>query len=147
MKIRHLCFLFMLNANKTFYHVSFKTHVKTNLRMSCSNPLLKMLFCNIGCVRLFLSRNKNTHKSLQVHFLGQNIFSVYLLIRSSELALIELQMHLLIKTLSVGYLNEALLRPRFNKSLNIQISFLVGYFKKRNAFLVYTICYTWNCSL
>ena len=82
------------------------------------------------------------HKSLQVHFLGQNIFSFYLLIRSSELALSELQMHLLIKTLSVGYLNEALLRPRFNKSLNIQISFLVGYFKKRNAFLVYTICYT-----
>ena len=88
---RHLCFPFMLNANKTFYHVL------TNLRMSCSNPLLKMLFCNIGSVRLILFRKKNTHKSLQVHFVGQNIFSVYLLIRSSELALIELQMHLLIK--------------------------------------------------
>ena len=34
-----------------------------------------------------------------------------------------------------------LLRPRFRKSLDPQISSLVGYFKKTNAFLVYFICF------
>ena len=34
----------------------------------------------------------------------------------------------------VGYLNEGQFRPRVKKSLNLQISLLVGYFKKTSAF-------------
>ena len=33
------------------------------------------------------------------------------------------------------------LKPRFTKSLNIQISSLVGCFKKINAFLVFSLCF------
>ena len=40
----------------------------------------------------------------------------------------------------VGYLNKVQLRPRFTKSLDLQISSLVSYFKKTDAFLVYAIC-------
>ena len=32
-------------------------------------------------------------------------------------------------------------KPRFNESLNLQISALVGCFKKINAFLVFSICF------
>ena len=43
------------------------------------------------------------------------------------------------RTFTVGSsLNEVYLRPRFGKSLDLQISSSVGYFKKTNAFLVYT---------
>ena len=45
------------------------------------------------------------------------------------------------KTQYVGYLNEAQLRPRFKKSLYLQIFSLVGYFEKINAFLVWSICF------
>ena len=45
------------------------------------------------------------------------------------------------KTQYVGHLNEAQLRPRFNKSLDLQIFSLVDYFEKINAFLVCTICF------
>ena len=45
------------------------------------------------------------------------------------------------QTFSVGYLNEVLLRPRFRKSLDLQTSSLVRYFKKRNDFQVYAICF------
>ena len=38
-------------------------------------------------------------------------------------------------TWRVGYLNEVQLRPLFSKSLDLQISSLVDYFKKINAFL------------
>ena len=38
----------------------------------------------------------------------------------------------------VGCLNEVLLRPGFRKSLDLQVSFLVGYFK---CFLVYATCF------
>ena len=41
----------------------------------------------------------------------------------------------------VGYLNEVQLRPWFRKSLDLQITLLVGYFKKTNALLVYFICF------
>ena len=40
----------------------------------------------------------------------------------------------------VGYLNEVQHRPRFRKSLDLQISSLVGSFKKTNALLVKLIC-------
>ena len=43
--------------------------------------------------------------------------------------------------LRVGYLNEVQLRPWFKKSLDLQITLLVGYFKKKNALLVYFICF------
>ena len=42
-----------------------------------------------------------------------------------------------VETLRVAYLNEVKLRPRFKKSLDLQISSLVEI----NAFLVYTICF------
>lgn len=38
------------------------------------------------------------------------------------------------KSLGSGYLNEGQFRPRVKKSLNLQISLLVGYFKKTSAF-------------
>ena len=38
----------------------------------------------------------------------------------------------------VDYLDEVLLKPQFKKSLDLQISSSMGYFKKTNAFLVYT---------
>ena len=44
------------------------------------------------------------------------------------------------KTDRVGFLNEVQLMPLFNKSLDVQISSLVGSFKKINAFLVHLIC-------
>ena len=43
-------------------------------------------------------------------------------------------------TLWVGYLNEVQHLPRFRKSLDLQISSLVGSFKKTNALLVQFIC-------
>ena len=39
----------------------------------------------------------------------------------------------------VDELNEVSLKPRFNKSLDLKMSFLVGYFKKINTFLVYSV--------
>ena len=39
------------------------------------------------------------------------------------------------RTPRVGYLNEVQLRPRFRKSLDLQISPFVSSFKKTNAFL------------
>ena len=39
------------------------------------------------------------------------------------------------RTPRVGYLNEVQLRPRFRKSLDLQISSLEGSFKKTNAFV------------
>ena len=44
------------------------------------------------------------------------------------------------KTDRAGFLNEVQLMPRFRKSLDLQISSLVGSFKKINAFLVHIIC-------
>ena len=45
-------------------------------------------------------------------------------------------------SLRVGYLNEVQLKPcRFRKSLELQITLLVGYFKKTNALLVNFICF------
>ena len=41
----------------------------------------------------------------------------------------------------VGCLNEVQLRRQFRKSLDPQISFVVGYFNEINAFLLYTICF------
>ena len=46
-----------------------------------------------------------------------------------------------IKKVGVGYLNEVQLRPWFRNYLELQITLLVGYFKKTNAFLVYSICF------
>ena len=46
-----------------------------------------------------------------------------------------------LKKLWVGYLNEVEFKPGFNESLDLQISFLVRYFKKINAFLVFSICF------
>ena len=40
----------------------------------------------------------------------------------------------------VGFLNKVKLMPLFNKSLDLQISSLMGSFKKINAFLVHLIC-------
>ena len=40
----------------------------------------------------------------------------------------------------VSYLNEVQLRLQFRKSLDLQISSIVGCFKKTNAFLVHFIC-------
>ena len=45
------------------------------------------------------------------------------------------------KTQWVGYLNEVLHRPWFRKSLDLQITLLVGYFKTTVALLVYSICF------
>ena len=45
------------------------------------------------------------------------------------------------ETYRVGYLNEVQLRSRFRKSLDLQITLLVGYLKKTNALLVYFICF------
>ena len=45
------------------------------------------------------------------------------------------------KLLRVGYLNKFLLKPRFKKSLGLQISSLVGQFKNINAFPVYSTCF------
>ena len=45
------------------------------------------------------------------------------------------------RTLWVGYLNEVELRPWFRKSLDLQITLLVGYFKNTNGLLVYSICF------
>ena len=39
------------------------------------------------------------------------------------------------------YLNKVQLKPRFNESLNLQISSLVGCFKKIHVFLVFSICF------
>ena len=44
-------------------------------------------------------------------------------------------------SLRVGYLNEVQLKPWFRKSLDLQITLLVGYFKKTNVLLVYFICF------
>ena len=44
------------------------------------------------------------------------------------------------KTDRVGFLKEVLLMPLFNKFLDLQVSSLVGSFKKINAFLVHLIC-------
>ena len=44
------------------------------------------------------------------------------------------------KTDRVGFLNDVQLMPLFNKSLDLQISSLVGSFKKINAFLVHLTC-------
>ena len=44
------------------------------------------------------------------------------------------------KTDRVGVLNEVQTMPLFNKYLDLQISSLVGSFKKINAFLVHLIC-------
>ena len=55
-----------------------------------------------------------------------------------------IQNSVLTEKLKVSYLNEVYLRPWFSKSLNIQISYLVGYFKKICAFLVYAMCYHEN---
>ena len=44
-------------------------------------------------------------------------------------------------TMGQLFLNEVYLRARFRKSLDLEISFLVGYLKKRSAFPVYTICF------
>ena len=38
----------------------------------------------------------------------------------------------------MDYLNEVKFKPRFNKSLDLKISSIVGHFKKINAFLVYS---------
>lgn len=43
------------------------------------------------------------------------------------------------KTFRAGYLNKVELRPRFRNFFDLQISFLMGYFKKKIAFLVYPI--------
>ena len=43
--------------------------------------------------------------------------------------------------IGVGYLNEVYLRPRFSKSVDLQISSLVGNFKKISASPVYAVCF------
>ena len=43
-------------------------------------------------------------------------------------------------TFWVGYLNEVQLRLQFGKSLDIQISSLVGSFKKTNSFFAHFVC-------
>lgn len=56
-----------------------------------------------------------------------------------------IQNSVLTEKLKVSYLNEVYkLRPWFSKSLNLQISYLVGYFKKICAFLVYAMSYHEN---
>ena len=45
------------------------------------------------------------------------------------------------KKRGVGYLNEVYPRPRFSKSLDIEISSLVGNFKKISALPVYASCF------
>ena len=44
------------------------------------------------------------------------------------------------KTDRVGFLKEVQLMPLFKKFLDLQVSSLVGSFKKINAFLVHLIC-------
>ena len=43
--------------------------------------------------------------------------------------------------LRAKYLNEVYLKPRFNESLNLPISSLVGCFKNINAFQVFSKCF------
>ena len=43
------------------------------------------------------------------------------------------------QTFRVCYLNQVQLKPRFSKSLDLQISSLVGYFKTMSAFPVYAL--------
>ena len=45
------------------------------------------------------------------------------------------------QTFRVGYLNQVQLKPRFSKSLDLQISSLVGYFKTMSAFPVCALCF------
>ena len=78
----------------------------------------------------------HSSKVLHVHTFWNCCFSYHLLFLLTSPIF---SAYVIFQSLWVGYLNEILLRPRFRKSLDPQISSLVGYFKKTNAFLAYFI--------
>ena len=67
------------------------------------------------------------------------VLVIYRQICSLQLPLIKFNIQKEGQTFRVGYLNQVQLKPPFSKSLDLQISSLVGYFKTMSAFPVYAL--------